>query len=357
MVRFIPTRIMKYPVDAQSDGFICAFVSALLALPGEADGTVWCGRNRRACFSCGDCGDKTMDKRLHLDRYHHYETITGLGLVWKRGDIGDTLALQRAMDAAGLIYKIADKSFGEKAILTMLADSVDRGIPVLVKLGQGEDWHIVSGIDLETGELYGIDASGHYCMAPSVKADSYDSEGRFILKDWYKQFVCAVITDGRTEPSKTKVLIENMAVSLTGNGGEALEREITAEVEGADSLTHEERQSLAQRLNELAGYTVECRWHAAEAATADIYQSTENAAVRGKLCEITDQYLLFHDLCWKIWGLIGVSPESGFRIADDAGERLTRTEVKNELISLFRKLFEIDLNVLRLLLECTAKLN
>ena len=38
MVRYIPGRVMKYPVDAQSDGFVCAFVSALLAIPGEAEG-------------------------------------------------------------------------------------------------------------------------------------------------------------------------------------------------------------------------------------------------------------------------------------------------------------------------------
>lgn len=355
MTEYIPGRVMKYPVDAQSDGFICAFVSALLAVPGEFDGTVWCGRNRRACINCGDCGDKTMDRRLHLDRYHHYETVTGLGLVWRRSDAGGTLVLEKAMKDAGLNYIIYDKSHGRETILSALSGSVARGMPALFKLGCGEDWHVVSGFDDLSGEIIGIDANGHYCVTPSVFPDNYDDEGRFRLLNWFDPLVCAVVITGRREPASIAGILSDMEEALASNGGESLEREITGAVENAGLLAPTERRTLAQRLNELAGYTVECRWHAAEAATADLYQMTENLNVRARLREITDQYLLFHDLCWKIWGLLGVSPESGYRIADDAGERLTHPEVKDELIALFRKLFEIDLNALRLLRECAAE--
>ena len=317
---------------------------------------MWCGRNRRACANCGDCGDKPMYKRLHLDRYHHYETVTGLGLVWRRGDCGDTRALDRAMKAAGFEYEIYDRSHGRAEVFAALAGSVDRGLPALLKLGGGEDWHIVSGVESADNSLHGVDANGHYCMTPSVVPDAYDGEGRFSLVDWFEPMTCAVVITGRREPLALSDLLADMAETLLSNGGEALERDVVKAIEGAEALDSVGRQSLAEWFNDLAGYTVECRWHAAEAATADLLQMTDSAEVREKLGEITDQYLLFHDLCWKIWGLLGVGPESNYQIAGDASERLTRPEVKAELISLFRKLFEIDRNVLALLKGCVAAL-
>jgi hypothetical protein len=56
-------------------------------------------------------------------------------------------------------------------------------------------------------------------------------------------------------------------------------------------------------------------------------------------------------LCWKIWGLLGVGPETNYSLSPDAGERLMKTEVINELKELFLKLFRIDRAVLEAFTE------
>jgi len=63
---------------------------------------------------------------------------------------------------------------------------------------------------------------------------------------------------------------------------------------------------------------------------------------------------LFHDLCWKIWGLLGVGPETNYSISPDVSERLIKPEVINELKELFSKLFEIDRTVLKSLVEISS---
>jgi ribosomal protein S27AE len=171
---YIIDSVVQYPVDAQSSGFICAFVSASLAADKvDVNTPVYCGQKRSVCINCGNCGDKPMMARHHSSRYHHYLTVTGIGLLWDDSEISMTGVLDFAMKAAGYNYLILDKANSKTEMFGQIKKSVDNGCPVIMKLGNGTDWHVVTGYDTDNMTLYGIDAHKHWAIKPSVLPDGY----------------------------------------------------------------------------------------------------------------------------------------------------------------------------------------
>lgn len=261
-----------------------------------------------------------------------------------------TGVLDFAMKAAGYSYVILDKEICKTEMFDQIKKSVDNGCPVIMKLGNGADRHVVTGYDTYNMTLYGIDAHKHWAIKLSVLPDGYTKEELFYTDKWYDTLSYSVIITGKIEKLPLPDLLNHMIFMLSANGGTDLEAKVMDAIDSDGG----DKQETAKWLNNLAGYTVECRWHGAECFTAEMYHMTDNAVCRELLAEMTDMYLLFHDLCWKIWGLLGVGPETNYVIAADAGERLKGEAAKAEMKQLFAKLFEIDRNVLDMMNKCAA---
>lgn len=355
--------ILQFPVDAQSNGLICAFVSAILVADKYDENTpFYCGQKRSVCLNCGNCANKSIMVKHHCGAYHDYVTLSGIGLLWGDSDPCGTyeipckknLPADNLSDRVDCMFKIAGYDYarymqadGKDKVFEQIKASIDMDMPVLIKLGNGNDWSVVTGYDTENQMLLGIDAHKHFCIEVSVKPDGYTENDLFYTSSWFENLSCAIVITKKTSKLPFDDLIERMILILGRKENAELETKVMAELDTGNG----NRQKLAEWLNNLAGYSVECRWHAAECATAKIYHLTDNARIKQLLSEITSQYLLFHDLCWKIWGLLGVGPETNYSLSPDAGERLMKTEVINELKELFLKLFRIDRAVLEALTE------
>ncbi len=74
------------------------------------------------------------------------------------------------------------------------------------------------------------------------------------------------------------------------------------------------------------------------------------------LLKASDLHLHFHDQAWKIWALLGVSPQTYYGLPHNINELLDRPSARTELKSLFEELFTIDRQVSCLLQECLSLL-
>ncbi len=85
---------------------------------------------------------------------------------------------------------------------------------------------------------------------------------------------------------------------------------------------------------------------------------TDNEGVRKKLEQIFFSYIAdngdeTHGVCWKIWGLLGVGPETGYAIPANVAELVMRPENRAELKRLFSLVFHNDRTVLKALREAS----
>lgn len=88
---------------------------------------------------------------------------------------------------------------------------------------------------------------------------------------------------------------------------------------------------------------------------------TDNKAVKEKLGGVFFRYIAdnhdeTHGVCWKIWGLLGVGPETGYGLPQKAGERVMDRKTQAELKRLFALVFENDRAVREILREALALL-
>ena len=110
-------------------------------------------------------------------------------------------------------------------------------------------------------------------------------------------------------------------------------------------------------MNGVAGYPIEARWHAAECVGATLMRMTENQAARDRLFAVVRQYVFdgeldaTHGTCWKIWGLLGVGPETGYAVLPERAAGIAEPVAKAELRRLFAIVFQNDRVVLGFLRE------
>ncbi len=338
---------VQYPVDAQSNLLLCAIASVLLAAENAGS---------KMQFYRG----KTDAERRHHTLYQFLSTITGVNLLWNDPAPCDpyqtiylpgtdsallTDRLDLAMKAVGCKYERILKGTEKSAVFSQITASIDRGIPVLMKLGGGKDWHIVTGYDTDRSVLYGIDAHKHYSVQPVMLPDGYLEDGRFYLSGWYEPFQYGIIiTD--TYPARLPFpdLIRRMYRILSREENKVLEKEILSAID-----TEPDQQKLVRQLNELTGYTLACRWHVAECCTSALYRMAAHPAQKGSLKEINVNYLQFHDLCWTVRAELGIGPAAAYELPDNVRGILWDDRQKKSLKDLFSRLFELDRNVCGLL--------
>ncbi len=356
------TGVAPYTVDAESNLFLCAMTTMFLKMESYGEATpFFCARNDRICNSCGDCGDMSKRSNLakhHLYLYHYLLTVTGVGLMWSdpneageydlkyvKGITPPMLEdrLDFAMKVEGFEYIRLDKLKGEREIFRQVMESIRDDKPVLMKLSDGPEWCVVTSFDGATGALLGLDAKDHFGYRPAEKRE-YTEDGLWVITDWFKNFRKAIVVTGRTAQTiGFSELLTRMAGRLQQPERNVLEAMIPQMI---DAVTVENARSVAGYLNNIAGYVVEARWHGAECFGSLLLRKTEDETARECLRECMDLYFNTHDICWQIWGQMGVGPHTNYKLPNGISQMMLDKERQKKLKGLFAQVFGNDRAVL-----------
>ncbi|MCL2512318.1 MAG: hypothetical protein FWF08_00330 [Oscillospiraceae bacterium] len=362
MKKQIPN-IIPFPFDAQSSPFFCALATTLIPVLGYTEETPYfCPPKGSDCVGCGDCKKSTLQKH-HLQLYHDYQTFTGVSFGWAWPELdSDYHTIENAgarwrwpdefigfiMGHAGLAWRRLSKDAGQDSIYQAITASVDAGFPVIMKLGAGQDWHVVTGY--EDDILYAL---------------CYKKDKPFTMPNWFNIFEDAIIITGRSEPSVTLPdILRRITAVLEHPAHAKLEKEVNRRI---DQMTKDNMTATAEWLNGIASFPIEARWHAAETFTSGenavngILRMTDNKAVKELFGRIFFSYIAdnndeTHGILWKVWGLLGVGPKTHYSLP---GKRkviklLSRHDTGNELKRLFAIVFHNDREVLKFLREALS---
>ncbi len=356
--------IAPYSVDVESNLLLCAMTTLFLKLKHINEETpFFCSRHDRICSNCGECGDRNNLSRHHLELYHYLLTVTSVGLMYDdpneagvydlkyiRGILPPRLEdrLDFAMKAGGFDYVRLDKLKGEQEVFRQITESIRGDKPVLIKLGDGPEWCVVTGFDRQTHALYGLDAREHPACH-STENRSYTADGLFIITDWFRKLSKAVIA---TEKAARTIDFCELLARMTGQllmpERSILDSMIPRMI---DSITMENARGIADYLNRIAGYMVESRWHGAECFGSLLLRHTESETVRAQLRECMDLYFNTHDTCWQIWGQMGIGPHTNYQLPNRISQMMLDGERQEKLKELFARVFNNDRSVLEKLQE------
>lgn len=338
--------LVSFPVDAESDNFTAALASALVIARGYTEETpYWCAPNRRYCIHCSPCGDHLLE-RHQLSIYHCLLTAStlafGFDYPWDdtvephslpgfpggwRWDDGYVDALARF---AGFSWRRFHGTSAQEEVLSAMKSSLDEGFPTMLRLEDEMAWILAVGYDGDT--VYGLDSQLH------ALPDNWHS----VLRD-------AIVITGGTAPGMSyRELLERIASALSYEGHGALESVI---MDALDHVTVENAMDIAGMMCGINGVPIEARWHAAESfcgaenLLCDICTDKE---IHSRLSEVIfARYLKdgneeTHGLGWKIWGALGVGPETGYAVTEQSGALILQKETRETLKRLFAKIFEND---------------
>ena len=343
--------ILRFPMNAQRSSFFGALSSILLYREAYTEDTpYYCGKNKRFCVHCGKCKATTMEKH-HLNIYQYLVTITGCAYLWEDKAVGDSFnkkynaeefsekALDRlslALQAYGYRYEEFNKEIEEKIIFNKIQQSIDNNLPVLIKLGGGDIWAVITGYDKEKMLPY-LMKMNH---APKVN------------REWYEKLRNIVFITDKCEANISLVeSLNHMHQHITTQNRVKLEQKIYRMLE-----SEQDGRKLGMWLNKMNGLTIENRWHASECYRNMLVPVIEKRECQELLQRAADLHLHFHDQAWKVWGLLGVTPRTGYNLPKNVDELLSKASTRSELKVLFEELFSIDREVSYLLKECIEKI-
>ena len=351
---------VPFPVDAESDNFTAALASALVIARGYTEETpYWCTRNRRYCIHCSSCGDN-LPERPQTSIYHCLLTASTLafGFDYPWDDTVDPHSLpgfrsgwrwdDDFVDAlarfAGFSYLRFDGTGAQEEVLSAMKRSLDIGFPTLLRLENELEWILAVGYDTDT--VYGLDAQFH------ALPDNWHS----ILRD-------AIVITGNTAPDMScKELLERIASALSCDEHTALESVI---MDVLDHVTMKNAMDTAGMMCGINGVPIEARWHAAEAfcgvdnLLCNIFTDKE---IHRRLSDVfsarytRDGNDETHGIGWKIWGALGVGPETGYSITQQSADLILQKETQETLKRLFAKMFENDRAVCAEIQACLEQL-
>ena len=355
--------VAPYHVDAQSNLLFCALTTVLLKLDNINESTPYfCQKQNGVCNNCGDCGDKPNIHKHHLSLYHFLVTVSGVGFMIADRNENENYDLKTipgimpplledrldfAMKARGIAYTCPQKSSGEKRIFEQIKESIKMDRPVLMKLGYGPDWCVITGYNEETGAVYGLDASRHYKDGKGIVAGnnlSYMDDGLFALTDWFKYMKKVVIPVSKIEKLGFNELIKRMIgqIEAPDNGVKSVIPRMI------QSITPENARGIADFLNITQGYMMEARWHAGECFTSTLLCEAKDQKERDILRECAGHCFEIHDLCWKIRGQLGIGPHTDFGLPNLISQMMLEKTRQEILKDLFGLIWENEQAVLRL---------
>lgn len=344
--------LVSFPVNAQRNSFFGALSSILLYRNAYTEDTpFFCGRHQRSCIRCGSCKNEPFIYKHHLQLYQYLITITGCAYFWIDKEIGNSYnkqymtddfsetALDRlslALYASGYHYESMNKNTEENILFDRIKQSVEEKQPVLIKLSLGDLWAVITG--------YNDDKNLPYLMKSRHSPQ--------LNKDWYHKLSNIVfITDKYDSTISLAETLKHMIQHLNTSNRNKLEQKIYQKLE-----TEPDGKKLGKWLNQINGLAIETRWHASECYRNTLAPMFDNNNYKKLLLEASDLHLHFHDQAWKIWALLGVSPQTHYCVPHNINELLDKTSVRAELKSLFQELFAIDRQVSHLLQECLSLL-
>jgi hypothetical protein len=337
---------VPFPVDAESDNFTAALASALVIVKGYTNETpYWCSPNNRYCIHCSPCGDHLLE-RHQLSIYHCLLTAStlafGFDYPWddtvephslpefRRGwrwndDFVDALAR-----FAGFTWRRFHGANAREEVLSTLKNSLNAGFPTLLRLENELEWILAVGYD--TDAVYGLD-SRFYALPDN----------------WHSMLRDAIVITGSTAPDMScKELLERISSALSYQEHAALESVI---MDVLDHVTPENAMDTAGMMCGINGVPIEARWHAAESfcgagnllcnifTDKEIYDRLKKVLFSRYLKDGNDGT---HGIGWKIWGALGVGPETGYNITGQSAALILQKETQETLKSLFAKIFEND---------------
>ena len=218
----------------------------------------------------------------------------------------------------------------QEEVLSAIKSSLDEGLPTMLRLEDEMAWVLAVGYDGDT--VYGLDSQLHA-----------------LPDDWHSVLRDAIVITGGTAPGMSyRELLERIASALSYKGHGALESVI---MEALDHVTAENAMDIADMICGINGVPIEARWHAAESFSGaenllcDICTDKE---IHSRLSDVIfTRYLKdgneeTHGLGWKIWGALGVGPETGYAVTEQSGTLILQKETRETLKRLFAKIFEND---------------
>lgn len=344
--------LVSFPVDAQRNSFFGAISSILLYRNAYTEDTpFFCGKHQRNCIRCNSCKNEPFINKHHLQIYQYLITITGCAYFGEDKAIGDSYdkqyitddfsetALDRlsfALDASGYHYESMNKNIEANILFERIKQSIEEKQPILIKLGGGDVWAVITG--------YHDDKNLPYLMKfrhlPQLN------------KNWYNKLRNIVfITDKYESTLSLTESLNHMIQHLNTNSRNKLEQKIYQKLE-----SEPDGKKLGQWLNRMNGLAIETRWHASQCYRNTLLPQLDNNECKTLLLKTSDLHLHFHDQAWKIWGLLGVSPQTCYGLPCNINELLDKSSTRTELKSLFQELFTLDRQVSHLLQECLSLL-
>lgn len=122
-----------------------------------------------------------------------------------------------------------------------------------------------------------------------------------------------------------------------------------------DSVTVNNARGVAEYLNQIVGYAIEVRWHAAECLCSILPRSADDKTSQAQLRECGGIYFNTHDTCWQIWGQLGIGPHTNYKLANLISQMMQDGERREKLKSLFAQIFNNDRIVLEKLQELLSR--
>lgn len=167
-------------------------------------------------------------------------------------------------------------------------------------------------------------------------------------KEWYEKLRNIVfITDKREESISCEELLRHMYQHLTTKNRVKLQQKVLHALE-----TERDGKKLGLWLNKMNGLIIENRWHASERYLNVFLPLIKNTECQNTLWKAAKLHLHFHDQAWKIWGLLGVTPQTGYNLPKNIAELLDNASTRVDLKALYQELFGLDQEVAFLLREC-----
>lgn len=333
---------VPFPVDAESDNFTAALASALVTARGYTEETpYWCAPNRRYCIHCSPCGDHLLE-RHQLSVYHCLLTAStlafGFDYPWDENYVN---ALARF---AGFSYLRFGSTSAREEVFSTIKSSIDTGMPTLLRLENEMEWILAVGYDADT--VFGLDSKFHA-----------------LPDNWHSMLRDAIVITGNTAPDMSyKELLERIASALSYEAHGALERVI---MDVLDHVTSENAMDTAGMMCGINGVPIEARWHAAEAFGGHenlLCNICTNKEIHSRLTHIfLSKYIEdgndeTHGIGWKIWGALGVGPETGYAVTEQSAALILQKETQETLKRLFAKMFENDRAVCAEIQACLEQL-
>lgn len=351
---------IPYSIDLESNLFVCALTMLFLKLEGYAEDTPYiCERKQNVCNNCGECGEKSKKSNLakyHLNLYQNLMTATGLSLMW--GDSNEAGVydlkyikgirlplmedrLDFAMKLKGFEYICINKTKREGEIFQIIKESIRRDMPVLIKLGDGAEWCVVTGVNEKINAIYGLDAKNYYnSKDKAIAKRTYTKDGLFIITDWMKDLRKAVVITGKTNSIiDFDSLLQRMTERLVSPERRMIEDVIPQMI---DSITADNAHGVADYLNQITRCVIGARWHAAEFFNSTLKKRTDNKTTQASLSECAGIYYDTHDICWQIWGQLGVGPHTGYELPNLINQMMFDRERQEKLKCLFAKILNND---------------